>query len=245
MTSRMLLVTAGSAIVSILSLAPLTSQAAQPVTACGMDINGDAYLEGDLDCTGVSAPGINLHGMATLELRGFSIRNVPNIAVQCFGPCSIVGPGTISDSFAGIRAPYRLRMKNVSIHGMTGVSGTGGSAVEAGTARVENCRIEGGGSGIYAGRKLLLRGSTITGANEFGVHAGFDPFGNREKACNAGIVALVDSDVSGNMLDPDPLHAADNADLVSCAAPKLKGTSTCGTSRQYESTLSWNVCSQD
>jgi hypothetical protein len=220
---------------AVFSMFAAASQAAQPVTACDMTIDGDAYLEADLDCP-TSDFAIHLKGPATLELRGFSILNVPGEAVACDGKCSVVGPGSIHDAGTGIRSIRRIDVTDVSFQ-------ENGVSIDGNNVQLENCQIEGGRTGVYVGRKLVLQNSSISGADEFGVHAGWRLHGN--DPCRGGLIRLVNSDVSGNMLNPRPEVIPYFGDVVSCAMPKLDDESSCGTSRKYESDESWGACSLD
>ena len=69
-------ITAACAASLLLTCAPASYAAdPQPVTDCSSEERfGDYYLTGDLDCTG--SYGLTLHSpTATLDMRGFSIRN--------------------------------------------------------------------------------------------------------------------------------------------------------------------------
>lgn len=231
---------------TLLALAPLlaTSAAAapQPLTSCGQDVEGDSYyLTGDLDCTGVGGMGVNLFRRAKLELRGFSIRNAEEYAVQCFRSCQIVGPGTISGNWGGVRAPYRLAITDVAIvdNEAFGISG--------GSLRIEDSEIAGGRYGILGGLKAKLVNSSVTGAAGSGIEfAASFPF-LKPGTCNRGRVKLVNSTVEGNAVAPELADCAGDvcADISTCLVPQLNASSSCGTSYQYDGTQSWGVCSLD
>jgi len=232
-------------VLALLAFAPLTSawaaSAPQPLTSCGEDVEGDVYLTGDLDCTGIGGIGVNLLKRAKLELRGFSIRNSEDFAVQCFKSCEIVGPGTISGSWGGVWAPYRLTITDVALvdNEVLGVA--------SGNLRMKDCEVVGGRYGIRGGLKAKIVNSSVTGAAGSGIEiAASVPFIGPD-ACTRGRVTLVNSIVEGNGAAPLLANCAGNvcADISTCLAPKLDAASSCGTSYQYSGAQDWDVCTLD
>jgi len=231
---------------TLLAFAPVSSTwaagAPQPLTSCGQDVFGDVYLTGDLDCTGVGGTGVNLRRRATLELRGFSIRNADDYAVQCFRNCDIVGPGTLGGSFGGVWAPHRLTMTDVIVEDNE-VLGIG-----TGRLKMERCTVSGGRYGIQGGVRASLVDSTVTGSEGTGVmvQASISFFGTQ--VCTRGKLSLVNSTVTGNVLDPNAANCADKnacADISTCLAPRLDAASSCGTSSRYDDAGSWGACDLD
>ena len=64
-----------------------------PVTECGQTVEGDAYLAGDLDCTGfqgedpTAAMIILLSPHGRLDLRGFTLTGGNYVGVSCVKRC--------------------------------------------------------------------------------------------------------------------------------------------------------------
>ena len=71
-----------------------TALAETPVTECGQIVEGDAYLAGDLDCTGFQGEDptgamlvlLSTHGR--LDLRGFTLTGGDYVGISCVKPCN-------------------------------------------------------------------------------------------------------------------------------------------------------------
>lgn len=216
---------------AVLCLVSQGAFAATELTACNQDIDDDVYLTADLDCTGTSGFGLNLRGRSTLSLNGFSIRNAELNVVQCWGRCSIVGPGSFVGNGAGPRSVRKMKIQDVAIDG--GLVGVEGYKLEITDSSITNAKY-----GIFVTRKLVLVDSTIEANLQYGIGT-TDP-----DSCTTR-VKLENSSVTGNATDTTCTGPDGCADIVSCAAPRLDTTSACGTSLQSSGTDSWGVCSGD
>jgi hypothetical protein len=227
-----------------LALSPAPAMAGgppQPLTECNQNVEGDVYLTGDLDCTGVSGMGVNLMKRATLNLNGFSIRNAQDYAVQCFKNCDIIGPGSLVGNFGGIWAPHRVDVVDVDLID-NGVLGIGTSKLTMTDSSVEGSRV-----GIMAGARARLRNSTVTGSEWSGIlSAATIPFSSGP--CTHGRVFLSSgSTVTGNGLGAGSPECETRqcADVVSCREPRIDATSSCGTSLKDGEPQIWGVCTLD
>jgi hypothetical protein len=212
----------------------------QPLTSCNQNVEGDVYLTGDLDCTGVGGMGVNLMKRATLELRGFSILNAQYFAVQCFKRCSIVGPGSLVGAGGGIWAPRRLDLVDVDLID-NGLLGIGSDKLTMTASSVEGSRV-----GISSGLRARLIDSTVTGSEWSGIDAA-GTFPPRSGPCTHGRVFLWNSTVTENGLGAgsEECETRQCVDVVSCREPRVDAASSCGTSLKDGTSESWGVCALD
>lgn len=229
------------AVMLAFSVSPATAGGPpQELTSCNQDVEGDVYLTGDLDCTGVGGMGVNLLKQATLELRGFSIRNAQNIGVQCFKACTILGPGSITGSHNGIWAPRKVSVVDVDLLD-NGVLGIGGDKIE-----LVDSSVEGSRQGIVGGRRVDLVNSTVTGSDWAGVTVA-SRLPPSSGPCTHGRLSLRGSTVTGNATDSGAQDCIDRgcADVVTCRMPRLDDSSSCGTSLRDGPSEPWGVCTLD
>jgi hypothetical protein len=221
--------------------APMAGGPPQPLTSCNQNVEGDVYLTGDLDCTGVGGFGVNLMKRATLDLRGFSILNAEQYAVQCFKRCSVVGPGSIVGSGGGIWAPHRLDVVDVSLIDNT-LLGIG-----SGKLTMTRSSIDGSQVGITSGIRARLIDSSVTGSEWSGIVASATIPPASFEPCTHGRVFMWNSTVTGNGLGAgsEECETRQCVDVVSCREPRLDATSSCGTSLKDGTTESWGVCALD
>ncbi len=219
--------------------------AAEPVevVACSQVMEGDAYLSGDLDCSGAAYSPfvVELGDGGTLDMRGFTLTGAPgDDVVRCRYDCVINGPGTIAATARG--------------HGISGLKWSGRRRDEI---VVQGINVVGGENGII-GRRLVVYDSVITGANSSGAAArrivaersfftnnryvgiysreSRRPIvlrdcvvtGNGFAGVNAQRTRIYDSEVVGNGVDPSCGRAI-CADIASRILPRLRRT-VCDTS---------------
>lgn len=181
-------------------VAPITTGTAQAqaVTACGGTFTADAFLTGDLDCTGFAGAGVTIDG-STLDLAGYTIiEDAADDAVQCLGSCRVFSSSTAAlitgasraiysfggvldvdnvtvegATWFGLAAADALRVTNVTVRNTVGTCvATGGRRLIVENALLENCGHDGIGIGSVADdgkHKLFVDGVTITGAAEHGI----------------------------------------------------------------------------
>jgi hypothetical protein len=163
---------------------------------------------------------------ATLELRGFSILNAPDIAVQCFKNCTVVGPGTLTGNHMGIWAPNKATVVDVDLidNSVLGIASN--------NLTMTGSSIVGSQTGIMGGKRVTLTDSSVTGSAFNGVEvSAYLPVG--ADSCSHGKLRLYNSTVSGNNL----------VDLVTCREPIVDETSSCETSAHSDTGAFWGVCS--
>lgn len=95
---------------------------AQEVTSCGDTYSGNAFLSGDLDCSGTSLVAVTLSS-GSLDLAGFTLSGDPNnpSLVECTGNCTILSSSVMSGRLdGGDRSVYadgvvHVTMENVIV----------------------------------------------------------------------------------------------------------------------------------
>ena len=207
------------------------------VTTCGQVVLGPgrAQLIGDLDCSAFPGVALWLTGRnARLFLNGFTLTGTKldvdlRATMYCGGRCSIVGPGVINGGELGVIAVRSALVPNVLVPRVRVLDVTvvvAGAGIVAGSqngvAIVKRSTITGGATGVVAYRRAVIVDSVITGNQIYGVSA-LD-----------GRVVLRRSTVLGNGLD-----------VASESRPAIRGNSTCGTSVQPSTGLTWGVCDDD
>ena len=242
-----------------------------PVTECGQWIfrGQTGELVGDLDCSAFEDNGVTLDTGARLFLNGFTLTgryqtSTSLAVVRCLRRCRIEGPGTITGGNYGVRGEpprgYGVRWQtNIKIRGTT-ISGNG-AGVTGHRVKVEGSTITNnlGGYGVLGFIVVKVEGSTITN-NLFGIggrrstRIKESTVGNNDFSgvISFGGALIKDSVIVDNGLDPDcpAENALRCADVVLGKAPRLVGTTTCGTSLNlsaqgwgcYET---WGVCAED
>lgn len=227
-------------------------------------------LQGDLDCTGqTGASALTLGGGAKLYLNGHRISGGQNQNVHCYPAvspsrtCTIEGPGELTGAPIGLAAASRARLREVIIHGNgVGIYKTygdinhsarldldavtirdntnegirGGGAIRAKDSTI---RDNGGVGTTSYGPSRLVR-TTITGNGGSGIVTGrYNDF-YLSYFYTKRLLALVDSDVSGNGL------VDGGVDILSGKRPIVLRT-TCGTSANplEPGNPTWGVCSGD
>jgi hypothetical protein len=220
----------------------------QPLTACSdEELTGKSYyLTADLDCGGGNLGVWLRRGGATLDLAGFSIRNAQK-AVHCSRRCTILGPGTISDTQTGVEG-YVVKIVNLTLRDIVR------NALRVlKKLVVEGSLIENNGAGIRAPLRSLIVNSQITGNRTDGIRGfGVRYFDGGAQECADRKVELVNSTVTGNATGPIGGNECELGDFSACAdirtcnrAPILDGTSSCGTSLSVESGTPWGICTLD
>jgi hypothetical protein len=228
-----------------LALSPAPTMAGgppQPLTECNQNVEGDVYLTGDLDCTGiVNGFGVNLMKRATLNLNGYSILNAHMFAVQCFKRCDIVGPGSIVGSGGGIWAPKKVEVVDVGLvdNGLLGI----------GSSKLTMIRtsVDGSRQGVTAGVRAELVDSSVTNSGWTGLRVSAS-FPSGSGPCTHGKLRMTNSTVMDNGLDALGEEWCDNGecvDVVTCREPRLDETSSCGISRKENVAETWGVCALD
>ena len=182
-----------------------------------------------------------------LDLGGFSILNAET-AIHCSRRCTILGPGTISDSSGGLDG-YSITLIGVTLRNIANV------AVRAlKSLTLEGSLIENSGTGVLAPLRARLVDSQITGSRRDGIRG----FGIRrfrrsgEERCVGRKVQLINSSVVDNNTGPFAGSDCALGDYSGCAdirtcdrPPRLDATSSCGTSMSVESGTSFGVCTLD
>lgn len=241
------------------------------VTTCGQLVKGTGQLVGDLDCSAGVGEAVHLTG--TLLLNGFVLTGAPTSdVVRCeTGACRIVGPGTVTGGTDGVRSDRGARVeagaivtgnagdgvrtdKTAKITGAT-VSANGGDGVRSKTTAVLNGAsiLDNAGDGVRTDGTATVKGSTVSGNGGNGIDSdkiakamkGSTVTGNGFDGIRGIRAQLHDSTATGNAADPACGVTDECADVASDLFPKVKGTSTCGTSRNPELGGTWGVCSND
>jgi hypothetical protein len=203
-----------------------------PVTTCGQQVTTRrAELTGDLDCTGSGVDAITMTNGGRLDLNGFTLTADGGLhnGVVCNRACKVAGPGTITAASHGVflfASSGRVIVDGVTIDNSH-------TAVFGPKAAVRNSTLTGNeyGVGINTLTSLVVRDSVVTGNDARGVYG-------------HGI-RIVDSDVTGNGGACPPLEQI-CCDLVSATQPRVRGTSTCGTScANSQGAPTWGVCAND
>jgi len=226
-----------------------------PVTECGQTVEGDAYLAGDLDCTGFEgeppshAAIILLSRHGRLDLRGFTLTGGIYSAVECVKRCTPIhnrcGPYQIRparcdvfDSVGGgviTGARYGIGADSVRVRDVTVSNHVSDAIATNGRVMLHNVTLSGDNVGVDTEGLVRVYDSTITGNAEFGIVG--------------GRIFLRDSRVTENGLIAgcDP-HSWQNrcADLYSPTEPRLNN-STCDTSTGAPGAPArdWDICSLD
>jgi hypothetical protein len=203
-----------------------------PVTTCGQQVTTRrAELTTDLDCTGSDVDAVTMTNGGRLDLNGFTLTadggGFGN-GVVCNRTCKVSGPGTITS--ANIAAFLFGDSGRIRVDGVTITSSD--LAVRGPAASVRDSTVTGNGDGISGtiNRFVVVRNSTITGSGGTGV------FGDG--------IRLVDSQVTGSGGACPPMQIC--CDLVARMEPRVRGTSTCGTScANTQGAPTWGVCAND
>ena len=202
------------------------------VTKCGQEFAGDGYLAGDLVCTGMPGSAVVITGKGSLDFRGFTITG-SDYGIVCLQSCNILGPGMlIGAAENGVGSGGALLVRDLSVVGSGGDGLVGYEQV-----RVIDSNVSGnGGTGVVS-KRVLVRGSTITGNANFGAMT------DAKRR-----VVLRDSQVTGNGLNPTcGLLPFPCADIASGRRPRVR-QSSCDTSynpASGEAGADWSVCTYD
>lgn len=231
--------------VVVLLTSAATSGASVPVTTCGQVVSGRGELVGDLDC-GLYGGSAAVTVRGRLDLNGFAIIGNPGLnAVSCVVKCNVSGPGLITGAAAGVSTQWpngaTIHVRDVTIDGNTG------AAVDGARVSVKESVITNNGSadppvsfpftGGVSGGRVKIVDSTLTNNFNFGVR------GNK--------VRLIRSTATGNGTNPGCLVNIPNwgcADVAGFEIPRVRPSSTCGTSRRLAFAPfnpSWGVCASD
>ncbi|MCC6849131.1 MAG: hypothetical protein IT294_11580 [Deltaproteobacteria bacterium] len=242
-----------------------------PVTTCGQVVKGSGQLVADLDCSANVGEAVHLTG--TLLLNGFVLTGAPTSdVVRCeTGACRVVGPGTVTGGADGVRSDGGARVEaGAIITGNTGdgvrtdktakvtgatVSANGGDGVRSKKAAVLNGAniLDNSGDGVRTDLTATVKASTVSGNGGNGIDSdtiakamkGSVVTGNGFDGIRGIRAQLHDSTATGNATDATCGITDECADVASDLFPKVKGTSTCGTSRNPELGGTWGVCSND
>ena len=216
----------------LLLAAPVGAQV--PIVTCGQVLNGDGKLIGDLDCSAYVGDAVVLPNGGTVTLNGFTLTGNPTIstaAVRCSRRCRVIGPGVITGAWAGVSAVddqlNSFRRVSAAIEDLT-VTASVLPAEASGSLRVRGCVISDNERGLVAVKTLRISASTVTGNDDFGALS------------QLSRVILVDSAVTGN----GDACGSFCVDLFCPRRPVLNG-STCGTSAQDQTHVTWGVCTND
>lgn len=255
-----------------LSVAVATALAAAPihVTVCGQDVKGVGILDANLDCSAVPDDAVSLNGR--LMLNGFTLTGNPGFdVVNCKkGSCRVTGPGTITGGSDGIRSDNGATVEAGAI--VTGnasdgvrtdavakvldssVTGNGGDGVRSSaSATITRSTISGNtGDGVAAKATVNVNASVIDSNNGRGVDSEKTVKAtNLSTVTNNGLDGLLgtqinikDTNATGNGTSPT-CSPSSCADLAAAHKPSVRGTSTCGTSRNTVFGGTWLVCSGD
>ncbi len=198
-TTRFSVVRAILMISALISLAAGATPAAEPIaiTSCGQSFKGEAFLTGDLDCSGFEGSAVSIEN-GTLDLKGFTITGGQLHGILCERRCEIIGGGgTISS--AGING-IRNAGRRITIHDLTiEESGVAGVGVPESPPRdwrsrvqVSNCRFVGNGTrgiiarsaeitdstfsdngrdGVFIAKSVIVTGSFFSGHSDDGVYS--------------------------------------------------------------------------
>jgi hypothetical protein len=229
----------------VLLTSAAASAATVPVTTCGQVVIGRGELVGDLDC-GLYGGTAAVTVRGRLDLNGFTITGNAGLnAVSCVVKCNVRGPGLITGANAGVSTEWpngaKIRVRDVTIDGNTG------AAVDGSTVSVKDSVITNNGTanppvsfpftgGVSGGRVKILD-SALTNNFNFGVR------GSK--------VRLIRSTATGNGTNPGCLANIPNwgcADVAGFEIPRVRASSTCGTSRRLAFApfnSSWGVCAND
>ena len=242
-----------------------------PVTTCGQVVKGTGQLTADLDCSASLGEAVHLTG--TLLLNGFVLTGAPaSDVVRCeTGACRVVGPGTVTGGSDGVRSDRGARVeagaiitanlgdgvrtdKTAKIVDAT-VSANGGDGVRSKTtANITGSIITANlGDGVRTDGTATVKGSTVSGNGGNGIDSDKTAKAMKLSAVTGngfdgirGLRAqLHDSTASGNATNAACGVTDECADVASDLLPKVKGTSSCGTSRNPELGGTWGVCSND
>lgn len=266
-TTRALVVVA----TAVLAFGSAASAASIPVTTCGQIVKGTGQLVADLDCSAGVGEAVHLTG--TLLLNGFVLTGAPTSdVVRCeTGACRVVGPGTVTGGTDGVRSDRGARVEaGAIVTGNAGdgvrtdktakitdatVSANGGDGVRSKTTAVlSGASILGNtGDGVRTDGTATVKGSTVSGNGGNGIDSdkiakamkGSSVTGNGFDGIRGIRAQLHDSTATGNATDAACGVTDECADVASDLFPKVKGTSTCGTSRNRELGGTWGVCSND
>jgi len=242
-----------------------------PVTTCGQLVKGTGQLVGDLDCSASIGEAVHLTG--TLLLNGFVLTGAPTSdVVRCeTGACRVVGPGTVTGGADGVRSDRGARVEaGAIITGNAGdgvrtdktakvtdatVSANGGDGVRSKTTAVLSGAsiLDNASDGVRTDGTATIKGSTVSGNGGNGIDSdkvakamkGSTVSGNGFDGIRGIRAQLHDSTATGNAADAACGVTDECADVASDLFPKVKGTSTCGTSRNPELGGTWGVCSND
>ena len=139
----------GSVFATLLFLVTTTagiSAAQTAVTACGQEVEGDAYLVGDLDCPDGTEAALTMRN-GSLDLRGFTIRGGE------YGVLCAKGLGTFAPNGEEFRRYLTCGVANGTIADQTLV------AIDAGDLTLTDVTIQESGAtvfGAYAHKRLRV-----------------------------------------------------------------------------------------
>lgn len=229
------------AVVAICTAHPFRADAMIPITECTQpNVGGDVILMADLSCSG---PGhaIVLNGRTTLHLNGHTVEaGADRRGILCLGKCTILGPGTITNSGIGIGATG-AKVSGVTISGVgigIEIENFGHGKLVLRDSTISNAAAQ----GVLADRRVDLRDSSIVGSGGNGIEVASED-------CQRGDAKLKNSVVTGSGVgDPACSVSRVCADLATCKAPRIKDGSQCETSYDLSSGVpgaSWGVCNLD
>ena len=178
------------------------------VTTCGLQVQGDAELAGDLDCSAYSGDALKLDG--TLHLNGFTMRgnvSYSSSVVSCPTDCTIIGPGIVREGYHGVVAAGEVVLQDVTLDSNAHVGASGDQVSASGVTVTAN-----GDSGL-AGSVLDVRDSSFSG-NVTAIRCYVDVFPHPR----GGFCTVRDSIISNNT----------GAGVVAGTRLTIKGTSVTG-----------------
>lgn len=241
-----------------------------PVTVCGQVVNGTGILVADLDCSATADDTVKLRGR--LLLGGFALTGNPAFdVVRCVtGGCVVSGPGTVTGGMDGVRSDRGARVdKGATISGNAGdgvrtdssarvidatVSSNGGDGVRSkSTATILRSTVSGNdGDGVRTDLTANVKDSTVSSNSGNGVDSDRSAVATRSHVDGNGHdglrglrAVLSSSSATGNGTDAACGVTDECADLAAAFLPRVRGTSTCGTSRNTEGGGTWGVCTND
>lgn len=256
--------------VGSLLFVPLAARAVV-VTTCGQVVAGTADLTGDLDCSGHLGDSLYLAGK--LRLNGFTLTGNPGSAVvKCeMGSCKVEGPGTVTGGLDGIESNSGAKValgavisgnaadgvrsdRSAKVTDST-VQGNGGDGVrsKARATIVNSSVVANAADGVRADSSIRVTNSLVSGNGEQGVDSDKNATAKLSQITANGLygirgikVTLKDSTATGNGTSPAcGVITDDCTDVAADFLPKLKGTSSCGTSTNTLLGGTWGVCSLD
>ena len=168
-------------------LGPPSARAATEVTTCGQVVSGTAFLNGDLDCTGLASPAVTLDG-GKFDLQGHTLTSDQR-AIGCNKSCRIyssVPGGVVYGTIQEWLGDASLRVLDLDVFGevLSGLNVT-----------VINSVVSGSSFDGVVGKRVKVINSLVTGHGDHGVRTGTALIKDSVVSSNAG-----DAVVSGGSI---------------------------------------------